>query len=373
MPTSKINFTYSLLNDQKVNLDIYSFLNLIFGLFLISFGCLSNILAFIVLICPKNKYHKIASSKYLIFLTIVNTIYLIIHFNIYTLNRLIYALNLHETNNSLSRLYVFDTNPFFCGFYSYLKYVCRILNVTLTACFSLERVYAVYYPIRMRIRDKKNGLWINIFLLLAFILPIYVPFLAQPIPVKNSDCISIIKLSSNFNLMSERPTYGKLFCSVEKNNLKIVFSFHAFIHGFIAMGYLLISFLIFLVVKKVKITNNFSIEEYDGNLNQRKSLASITSFYSNRKSNDTNFLLSISICFVVLNFPYFVSKIVFFFTRTNYQITQNFRGGGRGSLSGGFKPQPYSVHGYPKKNKRSLHTGLNAVLNTFKRVNLRVF
>ena len=248
------NFTK--FEDLEKFMDKFNLWNMIVGLFLVVFGILSNIVSLLVLVYPDKKSPKITGSKYLVFLTVINIFYLLIHFYIDSINRVIYNFDLYKSDNFLTQIYLFDTNANVCKLFSYFKYVCRISNANLTISYSLERVYAIYYPFRMRLRKIDNGFFVFVSILTGFIFSSYLLYFVDTVPIEKSknDFNSNSNFSSNFNLMSLRPTFEHYFCSVKEENFKILFKFHGIIYGLILISYLAISFSIIAIILKIKQT-----------------------------------------------------------------------------------------------------------------------
>lgn len=339
----KNEFNFQILEDF---LEKNNTINMYISLILVIFGFIGNILAFIVFLYSQKRLPKIIGLNYLTLLTVINTVYLLIHFYISTLNRLIYHFKLENTDNFLVKIYHYDTSAFSCKMVSYFRYFARFLNAMLTLSFSLERAFAIYFPLQMRTKKIKSSLIFKFAILISFIIPTYLLFLSDKVPIEeNNKLISLSKaynFSSNFNLLSIRPTFQNYFCSVTQKNLKILFNFHAITFLLILMAYFIVGVAILAIVIKLKKRDSFkfsyrsrsysremsytneslltnslknqtiqikrSIKQKETKYKRKKKQI----IFINQKFHNTKMLLSISASFVCLNLPYFLAMFLMF-------------------------------------------------------------
>lgn len=339
-------------------LEHYNVINMYTTLFIIMFGFVGNLLALIILAYSRHKLPRIIGNNYLIMLTICNTLYLLIQFYVGTYNRMIYHFNMDYT----ATLQFLDTNIVFCKSMPYLKYVTRLMNTMLTVCFSIERLIAVYCPLQMRSLNEKCKCLFKISIIISFTVPIYLLFLTELVPNRETQNIAYQKLGirNSFNFNSLTPLFGDSTCSVSKKNLPIMLIFHFFLFLIIFLCYVVVAVSILAIVMRVKKSKSFifafrsknpsnsgrmteapstnnnrssSKELLDTKIIQEKiqpmeiqvddrktSHSSFTSVeVSKKKSNqiwishriqNTKMLTSISISYVLLNLPYFVVMLV---------------------------------------------------------------
>lgn len=174
-----MNLNLTVYFDLNIEINRSNSINAFGSLFLIIFGCVGNLLAFLVFLFSNSKKFKkslpkILDSNYFISLTIINIIYLLIHFYLVVLPRLIHHFNLNKSNSLLFRLFIYDINPAACKSLTYLKYVARYSNITLTLCYSLQRTFAIYFPFKIRSYRIKNIYFILASFILSILMPIYV-------------------------------------------------------------------------------------------------------------------------------------------------------------------------------------------------------
>lgn len=335
---------------QKIDLSIEknNYISMCISIVLVIFGCFGNILSFIIFVYSNKKLPKITSSKFLILLTIVNTIYLLVHFYIETVNQIIYIFDLKNEENIFVKIYHFDTNSYVCKLFSYLKYCGRYLNVMLTLSFSLERTFAIYYPFQMRIRNIKNTPIFKGSIILSFILPVYLLKLIDVFPTIDSNNSTLANFTPNFNLRSLRPTFQEYFCTVAEKDVKLLFKLHAATFLFILLAYILVSLSILAIIVKLRRQEQFKFSYRSKSSSHKSSLHSesfiksrITNnsfrvckketrgrrqkkvnLFINQKFHNTKMLLSISASFVCFNFPYFFGMLLMFLF-TKDVIAQN--------------------------------------------------
>lgn len=350
--TIKMEFLHDLSN----TLDVCNTLNMYSTLFIIIFGCVGNLWALIVLVSSRNNLPRIMGSNYLILLTVTNTIYLFLQFYMATYIRIIQYFNLDYR----ASLQFFDSSLLVCKTMTYLRYSTRLLNATITVCFSIERMLAVYWPLRIRSLDLKSSLFFKASMIVSFLIPSYSIYYFELVPSDAANKIhSSLNITRTFNLKAVVPSMGDYSCSTKKVNFKLALKLHFIMFLLVFVAYLVVSISIFAIIMKLKATKRF-IFEYRSNKNsfnstfnseektQRRSERAesldlmrteedcavyppVTSRLSadikaksssikmlnvrkrvrliNHKIHDTKILSSVSISFVLLNTPYLISML----------------------------------------------------------------
>lgn len=184
------------LNSQLETINV---INMYSSLFLIIVGLIGNMYALVVLVYARNKHPHIVGSTYLIILTLTNTAFLLIHFYMTTYVRIIYHFGLDYK----TYLQVTTTSQLACKLLNYLRYSFRILNTMMTLSFSIERLLAVYCPLKMRSLDFNCSLNFVVSLLVSFVVPIYALFVYSLVPndPRYHDNLKITKVISYFSMI----------------------------------------------------------------------------------------------------------------------------------------------------------------------------
>lgn len=246
---------YVMLQDLSQYLERFNMINMYATLILTVLGLLGNMSALIVFIHARNRLPHITGAKYLIMLTVANTIFLLIQFYISTYNRFLF----HFKIDYKSSLQVLDSSLFFCKSLPYLRYTARFLNASVTAFFSLERLVAVYYPLKARSLKSKCLFSLKIPLIVSFILPCYTIFLTELVPNSpiGDEMYSKYNLTRSFNLHSLTPSLNDQTCSVSPKNLKTLIFFHALLFLAMFFAYLTVSVSLLAIIIKLKKSKGF--------------------------------------------------------------------------------------------------------------------
>lgn len=279
------SYDNAMLTQLTMYLESYNAINLFTTLFLTVFGILGNLFACVVLLFSKQKLPRIIGVNYLVMLTLINTWFLLVQFYIGTYNRLIYFFDI-DYQKSLQFL---DSSLVCCKLLPYLRYVTRLMNTMFTLCFSLERLLAVYCPLKMRARETYCSMFFKFSTIVSVIIPSYLIFLTDLVP--NSEMASSIYqsygLKKSFNFNSLTPMFGNYTCSISKNNLSLMLKFHFVMFLIILLSYVVISVSIFAIVLQLKKNNTFIFAYRSKNSNSmeqpnRKNMDSFNQLLGNR-------------------------------------------------------------------------------------------
>lgn len=327
---------YLVLRRLNEHLETNVAINMYATLVLIVFGLVNNLLSLSILIYSSNKLPRIASSKYLILLTITNTAYLALQFYMGTYIRMIYHFKL-DYNRSY---HILDSSQAACKILTYLRYSSRILNALLTVGFSLERLVAVYKPFYMRSFDpKSSSLFGNVSIALSFIIPIYSIFLCELVPSTSeisSGITNKFNLSRSVNFYSVTPSLGPLTCSASSNNSPTFFRVHFFVVLFVLLCNFVVSVSILAIIAKLKHKRSSILLFFRTNVNVNKESMDLnkteeslvekgvgeelieksrqsslmlrfnSTNLNNSRAHDTKLLGSLSVSFLVFNTPYLI-------------------------------------------------------------------
>lgn len=351
------------LQEQGKFMEKLNALNMFTTLVLIVFGLAGNVCAFLVLVRSRKRSLRITGSSYLIILTLANVCFLLIQFYIGTYNRIIFYFGIDYK----SSLQLLDSNEAFCKILPYLRYSTRFLNAAITACFSLERLFAVYNPLRTRSLRIKCLFSFKLVIVVSFLLPSYSIFFTRLVPVSDQadDMYERFNLTRTFNLYSLTPSLNNFTCSASHEHLKIFIVFHVIFFLTMFLAYLTVSGSLLAIILKLKKSkkvlvyafraansssnsgeNTMSTQEqrarlmaasraasrswdiYSDILLRRSNSTSLnlvctphlllsnSSYRSIRlvssKIHDTKILTSISLSFVLLNLPYFATMFCMF-------------------------------------------------------------
>lgn len=355
------------LKDLSIRLETHKYIAMLSTAVIISVSIVTNSLALSILIYAKNKLPRIIGCNYLILLVLTNSLYLLLQSYMSTYNYMIYFFEIDYDRS----FQLFDSSTICCKMLLYLRYCTRHMNAALTACFSIERLLAVYRPLHMRSQTFKCSLVFKSSIGLSILLPSYSIFLAELIPVdhKQLEIYRRHNFTKSFNPSAMTPLFGKYTCSASSKNFLLFMKLHFAMLMIVFISYILVSLCIFAIIVKLKKKKSFifffrsninsnstslelnnivrnnqqtednqnSIEsEINNNSNNetRKVNRSFSKFelsvirqpkstgrWINRRVHDTRILSSISICFVILNTPYFISmfRTVIFAIKTEGQ------------------------------------------------------
>ena len=306
------------------------------SLFLFVFGLLGNILSLSILAYSKDKLPRIIGCKYLIILTISNTVYLLATFYTGTYLRLVYIFKLDHKWT----FQYFDSNIFMCKSLPYLRYTTRLLSTMIKMCFSLERFLSIYYPVKMKTLNIRCSHFFNFAILISFLLPAYLPYFLE-VQAK----IGPYNIYKDFNFLSLRPYIGQFQCTVKNGLIGRLAKLNFGLNLIILFSYILVLLAIFAINLKLKRTNSFRfrmtsrtaqivianrsqhrnkqfINEQNGLTRTNSCLESIRkprnkAKIMNKKKDDIRMLTSISLSFVIFNTPHFITVILTAFFLVN--------------------------------------------------------
>lgn len=292
------------------------------SLFFTLLGLFGNIFSLVVLVYSRNKQPRIIGSSYLILLTSTNTAFLLIHFYMGTYSRMIYYFKLDYDRS----FHFLDSCLVCCKLLIYMKSCTRLTNIVLTTCFSVERLLAVYRPLHIRTFDSKSFVFLRISIVFSFLFPVYQLFFSDLVTLDEpiNQAYAKYNLTNGFNINSLTPKHGSNTCAPSKRFYSAFLAFHFLMFLTILLAYFFVGFSILAIVIKLKknrthiiayrsrtrsdITSSTSNSTSRNNQSFRMSLSERVDNLRliNYKIQDTKFLTSISISFVVLNTPYFM-------------------------------------------------------------------
>ena len=268
-------------SDQYLN--NYGVINMYASILLTSLGLIGNLLSLLVLIYARNKLPRIMGAKYLIILTLSNTMFLLLRFYIRTFNSMIYHFKL----DYLKTYQLLDSCVILCKTLPYLTICAKLLNTMLTLCFSLERLFAVYCPIQMRSRDSKYSSSIFVFsILFSFVIPFYMFTYTELVPNNSRKMI---------NIHSHLPSIGNYTCLIRPENFTILFNFHFVTLIVIFISNVVVSLSILAIVVRLKKSKNL-LYSYKSKTRQTlipessqiRQIGSLNRLLEGRISNNTN-------------------------------------------------------------------------------------
>lgn len=284
--------------------------------FLVLIGLIGNIISIKVFMRSGHCPPLILQRHSLILLTLSNTIYLIVFFYSRVLSKLLNSPMFDSsTINFLSKIYLMNDNAFICKFFNYTIHVAICLNAFITTSFSLERAFVINFPylgVNLRANhDAHFKILIACILLFSFILPSYTLFLVD---IESKVCNAI------------------------KHHAKLYFYLTCvFVICTLFLPFLIISISNISIIKEIcKNDRNFTRRtlQHDTNyqlynmkqkdiqiqpcgefenrvqplLNNRTTRLNSTHRMSDIKNHlTTKMLIAISLSFVILNLPYFIS------------------------------------------------------------------
>ena len=303
------------------------------SLFLFIFGLIGNILSLLILVYSRGKIPRIIGCKYLIILTISNTVYLLATFYSGTYIRLIYVFKLDHKWT----FQYFDSNIFMCKSLPYLRYTTRLLSTMITMCFSLERFLSLYYPVKMKTLNIRCSHFFNFAILISLLLPTYMLYFFE-IQAKVEVVNNRHNMSKDFNFFSLQPSIGQFQCTVKKGLIGRLTKFNFGLNLIVLLSYILVLLAILAINLKLKRTNSFrfrmtsrsaqiiiakrSQHRNEQFINEQHGLTRINSLLKsikkprnkakimNKKKDDIRMLTSISLSFVIFNTPHFLTVIL---------------------------------------------------------------
>ncbi|CAF0780011.1 unnamed protein product [Brachionus calyciflorus] len=303
-------------------MDTINLINILITFILVLLGLFINTISLLIIYYSNKKRPKLAGSIYLTLMSLINILYILIHFYVCTFDRIIYALNLYKSKNFLYNIYLYDRNRIACKTLIYLKYVFRVLNLNLTLSFSIERTLAIYNPIKVKTIPSRRKLYIFLSIIAAFIKPSYLLYFSDVIPIEDKNPNSSDYLS-NFNIMSSRPTFDKTYCS--SYNLKYVYEFNIVYHCSIVIIYLILSFSVIPVIYKIKKSKNKFNDLTLIQKSYKEARSNSERSTKNRKVYNIKHLIYMSMSYVLFDLPYIVIIILYFvILKDKIDLDENF-------------------------------------------------
>ena len=357
------------LKELSERFETFNKINMYTTILLTPLGCIINILSVLILIYSRHKKPRIFGSKYLIVITLTNTVYLLTSFFNGTYYQIIYFFKLDYNYYSTSFPF-FNSNTHVCKTLPYLKLCAKMLNTLLVVCFSLERFIAVYFPFKARTMNSTISVSFTISILISFVIPAFVLFTNDLRSNKGGENLiyNVYNLSRSFNYYSTIPAIGSQSCTAygKKYQTHLFFSFVFILIVF--LSYFFVSFSLFAIIAKLKrrqknlrlsyrvnkpSSHSFSllshrqqkrresnasnnevfesvashqenccvfdpINRMHSSINSRRSdvmhpirRLQSTGRLNNYKGQDTRVLCSLSISFFLLNTPYYVIMLIF--------------------------------------------------------------
>jgi hypothetical protein len=163
---------------------------------LVLFGCVGNLVSFLVFVRAGRRSPKIITRNTFIILTITNTMFLMLYWyvSVYPKMRNYFGSSTDGVHRILfgnNSALLLNTNRYFCKLIVYTVNVASYLNSSITVLFSVERALAINFPFKIRaLREKKMSLFRMILLInfvFSFALPSYNLFLME-LSVARKEC-----------------------------------------------------------------------------------------------------------------------------------------------------------------------------------------
>lgn len=292
------------------------YLNIFLTFVCVLIGLIGNILT--IKVFSNRKFRTNSGHVYLLCLAINDSLFLFIHlfentlqsFNELFLEEYFYLFNLA------------DQSSIVCDLFNYARYCLRFNSAYIILAITIQRVYIVYKPLSLRFRSKKSA-WLTVLFIVSgsFLVNSWVPFL--------------------FDLKNEKDEYfNDSFCEINNDLKRDYFKINI---TYIAL--IMIQPMVFIVVsnsfiiyKLVKEESNRRILQKIQSYQSKKTTHSVRKtsskpYYLNltqvidRKSRKNSIksvrrvsalLVTISLLYVVLNLPYLIIWINYF-----YQVNFN--------------------------------------------------
>ncbi len=111
-------------------------------------GLVGNVLSLCVFLRVKKRLPKIKDSHCMVTIVLTNTAALIIYTYTHVLNGLIEHLNAQKSDHWINKIDLYTTNALMCKLVSFFANFMRILSSFIILSFVLERLFAVFYPLK---------------------------------------------------------------------------------------------------------------------------------------------------------------------------------------------------------------------------------
>ena len=330
-----LNFTGDLQRHTNA-LEYSSILTMYSNMVILGVGLIGNVFTFIVLVYSKKKKSHIVASNYLILLTAANTCYLLSHFNTDSYNRIIYHFNINN-------IQLLHSNQLACKGFYYLKHCARYINTMLTVCFSLERLLAVYYPLKIRSLHSKFSVLFKLSIFIACLIPLYFPLYVELVSKSDMRARNLY-LIKKYNYHLPDSPVGNFTCTTGMKHFATKTTFDIITLILSLILYIFVSLTLIAIVLKLKTSRKsaymvrFSINRTSTLLSNSESMSlnrqasqhdqehqvyrpevkirMNQSKIVNRKLQDIKMLISLSLSFIVFNTPYyFIMVYMLFFLR----------------------------------------------------------
>lgn len=238
---------------------------------------------------------------------------------------------------------ILHSNQFVCKSVFYLTNSIRSMNTMLNVCFSIERLLAVYFPLKIRYLQSKCHLVFKASIFFSFLMPIY--FLKYFDLVRTSELqdLNYSKIFHYYSLLP--PPTGNFTCSVEMENLVDLTKYYSVDISLLLVAYVFVSCSILAIairLKRNRETNNFMlrfnrntttsssmttieyiIEESQFNRPMRSFRRDAMSHISlrvryrlnmpcsirNFRNADTKMLISLSLSYIIFNTPFYIISL----------------------------------------------------------------
>jgi len=285
-------------------LDIANKINLFATIPIICIGLIGNTLSLIIY--SQSKYRLNSSNVFILILSVIDTLFLIVHFFEDTINSLEkYEISIHFLN-------IIDTNREICILTNYFRYSLRSISSYIILAFTIQRYSVVYSPLSSRFKSKQYAWHICLIIIISLL-------------IINTWSLFVFDLTSSDN---------KIHCDIidEWINIYYYISINYFTFTKL-MPMICIIVLNFLIIYKSK-NDDLKRKQYvnvNNNLNctlkrsiniRRNALKSANQIQLTNKNNRLNnslssstkmtkILVSISFSYVILNFPYTIMWYVY--------------------------------------------------------------
>jgi len=180
--------------------------NIIATVLIITVGLIGNFLT--VFVYSKKKFRLNSNSIYLLFLSVNDSLFLIIHFfedTIRTINDTYSDIEIIEYFNFV------DKNDFICRITNYLRNTLRLISAYVIVVFTIQRLLIVFRPLIGKFKTKKSAFYTcSLITILACLLNIWTFFV--------------------FILKVDEETY--FYCDVNRNLTNVYFYINSYTHFF---------------------------------------------------------------------------------------------------------------------------------------------
>jgi hypothetical protein len=128
-------------------LDLSNEINLFATILIVFIGLIGNTLSLIIY--GQSKYRLNSNNVFILILSIVDSLFLIVHFFEDTIS------SLEHHNFPIYFLNIIDTNREICFLTNYLRYTLRSISSYIILAFTIQRYSVVYSPLTSKFKIKK--------------------------------------------------------------------------------------------------------------------------------------------------------------------------------------------------------------------------